>query len=244
MRIFALTVGRNEADRYLAPMLRHMHDIVDGHFFYDDQSDDETVELATAAGCTVRTRADTVPSFVENEGAFREAAWNVFQAVMSPMVGDWVLVIDCDEVLVSSGMDERRTLEAAAMQGVDAVTLNIPEVFGFDGDGCPLIRTDGAWPTIHAPRYFGYKPGGTYFHGEFGVPAVPSYAQAARRGSADTLSLMHYGYADGRDKAIKYERYSGHFGHGHQHVQSIITKPELVRWGGPYVKEMRRATNG
>jgi len=46
MRIFGLTVGRNEAGRYLETMLWHMHGIVDNHFFFDDRSDDETVSIA------------------------------------------------------------------------------------------------------------------------------------------------------------------------------------------------------
>lgn len=60
------------------------------------------------------------------------------------------------------------------------------------------------------------------------------------RGGTD-LALMHYGYADKHDQVVKFGRYAGHFGHSSAHVNSILSvDQELVRWGGPYVKEMRR----
>jgi hypothetical protein len=116
-----------------------------------------------------------------------------------------------------------------------AVDIAIPEVFGFDQDGMPLIRTDGLWSTIHAPRLFAWRPGGTYAIGDFGVPAVPSYVMASPWFSADNISLMHYGYADPFDQKSKYERYRGHNGHANAHVESIMAQRTLVRWDAPYV---------
>jgi hypothetical protein len=243
VRIFGLTVGRNEADRYLVPMLCHMHDILDAHFFFDDRSDDQTMEIAAGYDCTVMLRPNGVSSFVENEGAFRGEAWKTFEVMMRPAPGDWVFVIDCDEVLTSAVLgEERKCLEEIIAQNHPAITLAIPEVWGFDKDGCPLIRMDGQWGLIHAPRLFAYQEGGDYFQGDFGVPAVPNYVMAAGKGQTRDLALLHYGYADPRDQIEKYKRYNGHYGHGNAHVQSIIAaNMELVRWDREYVMDMRRA---
>lgn len=252
MTIFGLTVGRNEEHRYLRPMLTHMAGVVDEHFFYDDISDDNTPVIAALSGCEVQLRPKDIPSFVENEGAFRHNAWDCFQVDMDPEPGDWVLVIDCDEVLVSTrsvsnnieeyglGYCTRERLKYVIENLNIPVELAIPEVFGFAEDGRPLIRMDNMWGTISAPRLFPYRPGGSYYTGPgFGVPAVPSYVMTGARHSTTDLALMHYGYANKRDQELKYQRYIGQQGHSNAHVESIISPPTLVTWDRPYVKEMR-----
>lgn len=252
MTIFGLTVGRNEEGRYLEPMLQHMHGVVDEHFFYDDQSDDRTASIANRAGCCVHIRNDQTPSFTENEGAFREDAWIGFERSMNPQIGDWVLVIDCDEVLVAtSANEEANTLvdvtrawlqfTTSSHRHVAAIDLNIPEIWGVQEDGRPIQRIDKLWNTIHAPRLFQYRIDGRYFHGDFGVPAVPQYVQQSQWGNTDALALMHYGYAARSDQKSKYARYTGRLGHSNNHVESImdpLSEQQLVSWEGPYVKGM------
>ena len=46
MRIIASMVLKNEADRYLRAMLQHNHVWWDDLFVYDDQSTDNSVEIA------------------------------------------------------------------------------------------------------------------------------------------------------------------------------------------------------
>ena len=228
-------------------MLWHMHGIVDNHFFFDDRSDDETVSIAQEY-CVVDVRGALDPGFVFNEGAFRGLAWTAFEQTMNPQVGDWVLVIDCDEVLVSNSLQlgvanphRASLLDTVHRSSRVAIDLAIPEVFGYDESNYPLIRTDALWATIHAPRLFAYMPGGSYFHGSYGVPAVPNYAQRGPWDSADLISLMHYGYADERDQMAKYERYRGNGGHSNRHVESIISSAKTLEpWHRPFVREMMR----
>ena len=226
-------------------MLDHMSHVFDRHFFYDDQSTDDTLEIARLYCTDFARRYSDVPSFAENEGRFRGAAWNAFESQVRPEIGDWVLVIDCDEVMVtldsahpSDVLDE---MLMAAENPSGCVTINIPEVFAFNkSDGRPLIRTDRLWGTIHAPRFFAYKPGGSYPSHGFGVPAVPSYVMSLLRGSAPNLSLMHYGYAEADDQVHKYLRYTGEHGHSNAHVESICASDKVLQyWVTPYVKEMR-----
>lgn len=250
MRLFALTVGRNEASRYLVPMLQHTGGIVDKHFFFDDQSTDQTPYLvAEYSQAYLVRRSDNEASFEENEGALRGAAWHSFESFCNPQPGDWVLVIDCDEVLVSWTTEDPATVRQHIEDEIRitfrvAIDLNIPEVFGFSGTGVPLVRSDGEWGRIHAPRLFSYLPGGSYPSGKVGAPAVPDYVMSAIGAWSQTerLDLMHYGYARQRDQQIKYERYNGQHGHGNAHVQSIITEDKVLEsWVRPYVEGMREA---
>jgi hypothetical protein len=250
-RVLGLTVGRNEERRYLKPMLEYMKTVLDRHFFYDDWSTDNTPVIAKAAGCRVFPRAETTPSFLENEGAFRAGAWEAFELCMNPQPNDWVLVIDCDEVLVTTihdaecsnnvlGLRTKAWLLHNVVDDLVGIDLNIPEVFGYDPHGRPLERTDKLWGTIHAPRLFQYRPGGSYVLGDFGVPAVPSYVMGGRWGNTDVLALMHYGYASRRDQENKYARYVGKVGHSNNHVDSIMDiEKKLVPWQGPYVEAMK-----
>jgi glycosyltransferase involved in cell wall biosynthesis len=230
MRILALTVGYNEEDRYLKKMLQHLHSQVDGQFFYDDRSTDKTPNIAANYGPVV-IRPSIAPSFLENEGAFRESAWMEFEHHMNPELGDWVLVIDCDEFLISKEplmnviWDEVMLSSVAPYIGFD---LAIKEVFGLSQNGRPLVRVDRLWSTIHAPRLFSYEPHANYFHGEFGVPAVPQYVMRGPWQSTESCFLAHFGYAALRDRLAKYMRYNGRLGHSDAHVQSINDPHQIL----------------
>lgn len=220
-------------------MMMNTHYAVDRSFFFDDWSDDDSRMAAQIAGAVVFPRPPDVPSFVENEGLFRGGAWAAFEKYMQPEVGDWVLVIDCDEFIVSTQYPESRIkdvlyhLAAAATDlGLLAVDLMIQEVFGF-ADEKPLIRVDGLWGTIHAPRFFAYHPGGQYPPVGYGVPAVPNYVMGARWSNTVLATILHYGYAREADQVAKHARYVGQRGHSDQHVASIIdTEKTLIPWEG------------
>ena len=70
-----------------------------------------------------------------------------------------------------------------------------------------------------------------------GCGSEPTYVGSGRHTKApDGLFLMHYGYARKADQKAKHERYTSLAEHGHadKHVQSIVTRPSLRRWDGPY----------
>lgn len=155
---------------------------------------------------------------------------------------DWVLIIDCDEVLVGIDYKSQRLALKSAIEVAteSAIDLNIPEVFGFSEIGQPLVRVDRLWGTIHAPRLFRYESGARYPSHGFGVPAVPSYVMGLSWGSTTLLALMHYGYAAEKDQQAKFNRYTGRLGHSNEHVQSILAADKILeRWPYPYVDEMR-----
>lgn len=244
MKLFAITVGKDETHRYLEPMLKHSLSFVDDHFYFDDESTDGSPELATKLGAYAVRRASHIPSFEENEGAFRGAAWSAFELAFKPDEGDLVLVIDCDETLVSdigtSPSELRSRLEGLDHQH-SAYMINFSEVWGFhDVLGTPIIRVDRLWDTIHAPRLFRYRHGAAYYPGDYGVPSVPMYVQQGPWGDSNGLHMLHYGYARQEDQIAKYNRYRGRLGHSSEHVNSIVAPDQIrIPWGGHYVDEMR-----
>lgn len=241
MNLYGMTVARNEADRYLKSMLTNVADVVDEHFFYDDQSTDDTREIAEAAGAHVSIRPDAVPSFLEHEGAYRQAAWDVFEALLLPKAGDWVLAIDADECLVTTGTncctrcEVDQAIQAAEAIGAMSVMLPVPEVFGIDDDGTPLVRTDGLWGTIAGTRLFKYVPHAQFRDKSMGCGAEPVVVTQKWSPQSYGLNLLHYGYAHAPDQVAKHARYTGLQAHGHldAHVQSIVTAKTLKRWEGP-----------
>lgn len=73
--IYSYMVTRNESSRYLDACLSWNLPHIDGLAVYDDHSTDDTVELARQHGAKATIRSDDVPSFMEHEGQFRQAAW-------------------------------------------------------------------------------------------------------------------------------------------------------------------------
>ena len=232
-------VIRNEADRYLQCVFAALLPHVDVLHVYDDLSTDGGDRMAAEAGAVVTRRMPLVRTFADHEGAFRQAAWDAFVEAVRPCPGDWVLTIDADEVLIApQGLGA--AIDAALSEGAAAVQIPIPEAFERDDDGGVLIRTDGYWKGLRAPRLFLFRDGGAFRRAVVGCGSTPTYVHAdpPAAGSAG-LHLLHLGYLDAGDRQEKHDRYSGRPGHSAAHVASILTRPTLVRWNGPRVDVWR-----
>lgn len=223
---------RNESHRYLTMVLKALRPHVDVIHLYDDRSSDDTVELAQDLGAVCSVRLPGLPSFADNEAAFREAGWRDFERVCVPVPADWILAVDADELLVApQGLGA--AIDAAGPVG--AVSLAIPEVFAV-ADGVPMIRVDGYWRGLEAPRLFTYLEGGQFRPPpQVACGAVPSYVnQGVQSREAAGVTLLHLGYLDPDDRAGKFRRYAGLPGHSKAHINSILRPPTLMVWpGGP-----------
>ena len=230
MRVIAHLVARNEADRYLDSVLAalptpYVH-------LYDDQSTDDTVAIAQRRGAQVRRRPEIVPAFMDDEGAFRQAAWDSMVDTMRPEAGDWVLALDCDEFLVGDGDLADVVSEAilaAQEAGAVGIQLPIPEIWDISR-GEPWQRLDGFWAGLAAPRLFAYRPLGRFRRAVLGCGSVPTYVtQGYLSPHTYGLAIAHLGYADVEDRSQKYQRYAGTPGHNPAHILSIRTAPLLGR---------------
>lgn len=252
--LFSITPVKNEADRYLSSMLDYVIGQVDHTFVFDDRSTDGTHGILKGSACRWRERPEGVPHFLEHEGKYRQHVWWAFEETCSPSPGDWVLAIDADELLVGAGeagahlcsrSEIELAIDTAEAGGAKSVLLPVPEVFGIDGDGTPLVRTDGLWGTIAGTRLFRYEAGGKFQNRPMGCGSEPTYVAAGLISrQAFGLRLMHFGYADKADQIAKHRRYTNLAAHGHAdaHVRSIVSVPTLERFPAPALE--RRRGNG
>jgi len=233
---------KDEESRYLKSCLEWNSQFCDDLFIYDDRSSDNSVEIAEEYG-TVAVRLVDDSSFMEHEGQFRQAAWESFEATVKPELGDFCLSFDLDEFLTLRQTSDpeaiRGVLESVAARMGSYVSQEIPfaEVFNVGVSGQPFVRTDGFWGTIRASRFFAYKPDGQFMNQSMGCGSAPSYViRGSSMSSSNDLVFLHYGYAVFEDRVNKHDRYSSveENGHSSKHIQSILTKPELSKWTGPY----------
>jgi glycosyltransferase involved in cell wall biosynthesis len=216
-------VVRNEASRYLRPMLRHFAELTDQIVVVDDRSDDDTVTIAQAAGCTVGLRRVDAPSFETDESAFRQAAWELMVDTAQPTVNDWIIALDADEFLQ---VRDRAHLESLLADAPDCLNVPVDEVFAMS-NGTPLIRVDGLWASIRATRILRWRAGDSRFRPyRQGGGSVPMADQIRAR-FFPGLRILHMGYARPEDRAIKHARYTATPGHSTQHVSSILSAPRL-----------------
>lgn len=222
-------VTRNEATRYLEPCLESLTKIVDDVVIMDDRSTDDTIDICKAHGATVTSRPAGVPSFVEDESAFRSAAWRTLRAAAGRH--DWILCVDADEMLIARLGEVRRWLDRMATLGedVDGYSLKVREVFEIR-DGVPMIRTDGYWGQITALRFCRWVPDDTFWERTMGCGSVPKRVRIVSQ--AHSVEMLHYGYARPEDRDAKHRLYTARSGHNISHVRSILTRPTLEPYLG------------
>lgn len=227
MALIAQMVGRNEAQRFLIPVLTHLANIVDTVVFTDDCSDDGlTPIIAEICGANVYQVADR-PLFVENEYELRSRAWKNLEKHAHR--GDWILCIDCDEMLY--GTAHLRELTDQSVYDVLGITF-------FHMWNETQYRIDKAWMPNRSYRLFRYYEGGEFQRKKLACGSEPTYVpDLIRRGKVlwDTgLCMKHLGYVRDEDKFAKYQRYmeldGGNF-HARAHLESILdSAPTLVDW--------------
>lgn len=223
MNIYSYLVTRNEAGRYLKTVLDGIVGWADGLVVYDDQSTDETVQIVRHfGGVTCFVRPDDVPSFMEHEAQFREAAWRAMEDALKPQSGDWIVTLDADEFLRRP--PSRRALQRLATIGFDGVRSPVHECWGSQ-DGDLQIRTDGFWGKITAVRACLWQPDGVFADRSLAGGSVPSYV--TKIANTNDISIVHLGYFRAEDRQSKYERYVGKPGHNPKHISSILAKPTL-----------------
>lgn len=225
MRIYSYLVTKNEAGRYLKRALTSILDWTDGLVVYDDQSTDDTLEVVSdIGGISTIVRPDDVPSFLENEGKFREAAWRAMEEVLEPQDGDWILTLDADEFLIANLADLRNELATATERGIQALWCHVHECWAVDGEDL-MVRTDGYWGSITALRACVWQPDGDFADRTMGGGSVPSYARHVA--TAKSFEILHLGYLRQEDREAKYQRYRQKPGHNPRHIESILKRPML-----------------
>lgn len=242
MSLYITCVTKNEADRYLKPFVAWCKTFAAAITIYDDQSTDDTAAIAEDLGAIVKVRPDGVPSFLEHEGLFREAAWRWTEQAVEPKEGDWFLSLDADEFYVdvrgeAHGLVE--DLSYAESMGAVRTYFKIPEIFAETPDSL-YRRIDGYWDTINSCRAALWEPDMVFPDKVMASGSTPNHrlvGGVAEWVMGDNFQsrghILHLGYLEPADRKAKYERYSTLTGHSSAHVESILRPEVLEIWDGP-----------
>lgn len=227
MKLAASLVVRNELTRYLPACIDHLLEFVDLVVVLDDASDDGTREyLIDHQDDRLHVILNPRSTFYEHEGRTRQLLVDATLG-FSPT---HVLSLDADE-FVSDGELLRRRVEAEPQ--VEVWTLEITEVWK------PLpsalgIREDGGWRT---------HPLNCLWRADAGPPKmldkklacrrVPAWVNTGGRSRKSTgAALLHFGWANERERQARYDRYTRHDGgrfHASSHLRSIMWDDRRVR---------------
>lgn len=219
-------VGKNESSRFLEPVLKRLSTQVDKIIFTDDCSDDDTAEIAAKYAEVFKTEKTL---FTENEGNLRSKAWKNLENFAKE--GDWVVAIDCDEMLFQD-----RDLELKYV--LDQSPYDVVNVRFYHMWNKTQYRVDKLWAPNNSSRIFRYRDNGTFFDKKLACGSEPTYVtQWVRQKNYflhSGLMMKHLGYERDEDKVSKYNRYisidKGEF-HNLQHIESIMdTNFVLVNW--------------
>lgn len=228
--IFAQMVGKNESSRFLQPVLERIKNQVDKIIFTDDCSTDNTAEIA-AQYAEVYVNKESL--FATNEGLLRANAWKNLEQHASE--GDWVIAIDCDEMLYNinnlSSNDIRIVLDKSPF---DVVNVRFYHMWNRS-----QYRVDKLWAPNNSSRIFRFKTDGQFLDRKLACGSEPTYViEDIKRKNYwlnSGLIMQHLGYVNDDDKQNKYMRYmnldKGEF-HNIKHIESIIdANPILINWG-------------
>jgi len=225
MRIIAhMVVGPGEYDRYLPQVLERITWWADDiHVGFDKGAGEEEFRLVS----DVTYHRNFLPlSWSDDEGKFRQAAWDDMVREMKPTAEDYILCIDADEVIVQHELVKRAVREFAGQR----LAFKFHEMWDETH-----FRIDGFWKPYLAGVLFPYRPGGRIRQQAMACGREPTYVSNLPTKKLSIADILHYGYAREADRQAKYERYmaldAGRY-HNVRHLQSIIQPASLKEWRG------------
>ena len=229
--LIAISIVRNEADRYLRDWLANVATYADRHVVLDDGSDDRTVAILLERA-TIDPRltieANDSSIFAEREQMLRAQSWELARRVARP--GDWIIIVDADEFFDGEMVARKTDLLARPESRVRMCRLDL---WAED-----LYRVDGYWSAAYSPMFrFQDLPFGATGPGlnESPLPAYARDPSAAVYRSA--VRCLHKGWLRDEDKRWKHEFYLRHVQRPFDrlHVRSSLERsPRLRRYHADY----------
>jgi len=187
---------KNEA-RWIERSIRSIQPICESILVMDDHSTDGTPEI-----CSAIPGVRVFHSPFEGLNECRDKNW-LLERFADVCKGDaWVLMIDGDEVLHSSGVEILR----AACDRTDCDVFSLRVLYLWNSEAA--VRTDGVYgrfrrPSMFRPRNHRFVPSAAA--AGFHCGNVPLSLQASARPLES--ALLHFGYMDQADRVRKYHWY-------------------------------------
>ncbi|HBT17678.1 MAG TPA: glycosyl transferase family 2 [Firmicutes bacterium] len=228
--LLAMMVVKNEANRYLLPVLNHLADYVDGIVILDDASTDQTPELCRSHKKVLRFQQLEQSLFEQDEAALRKILWEMTVG----LAPTWILALDADEIFETRIIKELPYL--IHQEDFDLITFPAYHFWGDLGH----YRIDHYWnPALSRIACLYRYQGNLTYHWtsrRLHCGRFPQEAYLAPR-RLSNIRLLHLGYAAKKEHSQKYKRYLSLDPQGKfcplSHYQSILNpKPCLRKWNG------------
>ena len=223
MKLAILTIIRNEAHKYLAPLLNAWGNFADEVIAIDDHSTDASQSLLQAAGATWRPSSITGPMWGA-EAAKREELWNFG---MEQDV-DWFIFLDADMI---PAIDPRSLMELNIESRPYGISFPLYDLWNLDPT---LYRSDNFWQAHINPRMWAVPKPSAAFRAEWNTRGIHCGHLPINLAIAGILTapldhaILHYGYACDQDRVEKYKAYMAQQDQlsdfEFEHVQSILDK--------------------
>ena len=202
MRLVTALLVKDEANRYLRPVLERCWSFSDEVLVLDDGSTDETVQVAESLGCLVKQRPQT--GMWGNESPARAELWDRGAKLAKD---GWLLICDADMILEGNPRDLIQTWEVVAWAFV----------LWDCWDGEHQARVDGAWS--HGP----VTPRPWLFRPSVCVDGIPQWSGRGLHPGHAPLNLVgvvgiappelyywrHLAYTRKEDRVRKHAQYLG-----------------------------------
>lgn len=167
-------------------------------YMMDDHSADDTREIARVAD------AEVIESPFDTFDEARDKEWLIERVAQKHKLGDWVLMVDGDEVLEPGA--EAGIRREIARGGAISLSFQIKYLW----NSRTQYRVDGVYGGYNRPRIF--RLDGRYSFRRSGAPGnlhcfcVPE--SCARNYRRTPISLLHLGYMDKEDRMKKWKFYN------------------------------------
>lgn len=192
---------RNEANRFLRPVLERCLSFSDTVCVLDDRSTDETPKIAESLGCQVRTRSILADPAWGKESAARKELWDWGA---SEAKDGWLLICDADQILHG---DPRPLTQAW--------DVNTWSFVLYDCWSPTHYRADGFWRGHLTPRPWLFRPSAVPHgwvaewpargihpgHSPMNFPIIPAVAPP------DTYYWEHLAYSTPELRVQKHAQY-------------------------------------
>lgn len=227
--LLAMLPVRNEARRYLEPVLNRLAKHVDGIVILDDASTDETPDICRSNPRVIEYRRLPEPLFNTNEAELRRILWEM-TVRHNPA---WICALDADEVF-ESGIGA----ELPRLTGRDRYDLIYFPVYHFWGS-LSYYRVDGLWDPVlmKTPCLCRYRKNNNYHWPDRKLHCGRFPLECYRSpGLVSKIRLLHLGYVNQAEHQAKLQRYLALDPEGKYcpiaHYRSIMAVPQLKPWTG------------
>ena len=200
-KLYGAVLARNEADKFLTPVLTRLLEVCDSVLLLDDNSTDDTYKIAKALGCSVKKR--TKPPMWGQESSARQELWD--WAVSRCGQDDWVLICDADQILVGDPRPLVKSWES------NCVALQLYDAWSETEYRCDPPWVGHLYPRIWMVAPKRVPPGWEADWNPRGIHTghIPANFPATGQIFDSTLFWIHRAYTTPELRKRKYDQYMG-----------------------------------